>query len=119
MKPDKLWEHVVKGGEVAQASPPSDVILAVYQEHKCIPPRNVMEETAKKVLLSLEEVEMWFQHLQQTSEIEHMEQKRQPKHGKETPVSNQLELKTEAANQMQCYKRRTQQSSRLKQVHLL
>ena len=68
MKPDKLWEHVVKGGEVAQASPPSDVILAVYQQHKCIRPRNVMEETAKKVLLPLEEVKMWFQHLQQTSE---------------------------------------------------
>lgn len=68
MKPDKLWEHVVNGGEVAQARPPSDVILAAYQQHKCIPPRNVMEETAKKVLLPLEEVEMWFQHLQQTSE---------------------------------------------------
>lgn len=68
MKPDKLWEHVVKGGKVAQASPPSEVILATHQQHKGIPPRGVMKETAKKVLLPLEEVEMWFQHLQQSSE---------------------------------------------------
>ncbi len=68
MKPDKLWEHVLNGGEAAKAGPPSDVILSIYQQYKAIPSRDVIEQTAEQVLLPFEEVEMWFQHLQQTSE---------------------------------------------------
>ena len=68
MKPDKLWEHVLNGGEAAKAGPPSDVILSIYQQYKAIPSRDVIEQAAEQVLLPFEEVEMWFQHLQQTSE---------------------------------------------------
>ena len=68
MKPETLWNHVSKGGNVAAAIPPSDVIRSAYQHHKGIPPRDIVEKTAEKVLLPVDEVEMWFDHVKQTSE---------------------------------------------------
>ena len=68
MKPDKLMAHFLQGGKVAKATPPSEVIQAVYQKHKGIPPPNVILDTARQVLLPIDEVELWFKHLKQTSE---------------------------------------------------
>lgn len=68
LKPDKLLEHFNSKGTVGNPSPPSDVILAVYQEWKSVPSEDVIEETAKKVLLTPEEVKFWFSHLHQIHE---------------------------------------------------
>ena len=68
MKPSQQWEHVSRGGNVAEATPPSDVIRMTYQQYKDIPPKDIVEHTAEKVLLPLEEVEMWFEHVKTTAE---------------------------------------------------
>lgn len=68
MKPSQLWEHVSRRGNVAEAMPPSEVIRMTYQQYKDIPPKDIVEKTAEKVLLPLEEVEMWFEHVKTTAE---------------------------------------------------
>ena len=68
MKPDKLLEHVNSNGEVGNPSPPSEVILAVFQGCKAVPNAVVIEETARKVLLTPEEVKFWFEHRHQIHE---------------------------------------------------
>ena len=68
LKPDKLWQHANSGGELGNPQPPSDVILAVYREHKSVPSEAIIQQVARSVLLSCEEVKFWFDHLHQTHE---------------------------------------------------
>ena len=68
LKPDKLWQHANSGGELGKPQPPSDVIFAVYREHKSVPSEAVIQQVARSVLLSCEEVKFWFDHLHQTHE---------------------------------------------------
>ena len=49
------------------ANPPSDVILATFKKYKKVPSSKIIQETAEKVLLSVEETKMWFEHLHQIS----------------------------------------------------
>jgi hypothetical protein len=53
---------------LAEATPPSNVIQSIYQKYNDVPPPPVIYQTAEKVLLSIEEVDMWFQYLQQKYE---------------------------------------------------
>jgi hypothetical protein len=68
MKPDELWEYVSKGGKMSSAKPPSDVIQSTFQQYKGIPPRDIIEQIAEEILLPLDEVDMWFEHVKQASE---------------------------------------------------
>ncbi|XP_028409254.1 uncharacterized protein LOC114531845 [Dendronephthya gigantea] len=68
MKPDKLLENFISNGAVGNPSPLSEVILAVFQKYKVVPTAEVIEETARKVLLTPEEVKFWFEHLYQIHE---------------------------------------------------
>ena len=80
MKPDKLIEHYNSNGVVGNPSPPSDVILTVYQESKSVPSEEIIHQTARKVLLTPEEVKFWFKHLHQI----HQNRKRGAKKAAET-----------------------------------
>lgn len=80
MKPDKLIEHYNSKGVVGNPSPPSDVILTVYQESKSVPSEEIIHQTARKVLLTTEEVKFWFEHLHQI----HQNRKRGAKKAAET-----------------------------------
>ncbi len=48
--------------------PPSNAILNVFNKYKMIPPPEVIQNTAQKVLLSVDETRMWFEHLYQIAE---------------------------------------------------
>lgn len=67
-KPDKLWQHANSGEKLGKPQPPSEVILAVYREHKCVPSEAIIQQVARNVLLPSEEVKFWFVHLHQTHE---------------------------------------------------
>lgn len=66
LKPDKLWCHFKTSGVLGKPVPPSDAILAVYREQKSVPTEDVIQETARNVLLPCEEVKFWFEHLHQS-----------------------------------------------------
>ncbi|XP_044166870.1 uncharacterized protein LOC122950919 [Acropora millepora] len=68
LKPDKLWQHANSGEKLGKPQPPSEVILAVYREHKCVPSEAIIQQVARNVLLPSEEVKFWFVHLHQTHE---------------------------------------------------
>ena len=48
--------------------PPSNIILAVFNKYKAIPPPEIIQNTAQKVLPSVDETRMWFEHLNQIAE---------------------------------------------------
>ena len=68
MKPDQLLDYFNTTGVLGNPSPPSDAILATYQEWKFVPTDEVIQETARNVLLTPEEVKFWFEHLHQIYE---------------------------------------------------
>ena len=68
LKLDKVWQRANSGEELGKPQPPSEVILAVYREHKCVPSEAIIQQVARNVLLSSEEVKFWFVHLHQTHE---------------------------------------------------
>ena len=69
LKPQALLELQTNDTTSAIAkpfsSPPSDVILATFKKEKKVPSLQIIQETAKKVLLDVEETQMWFEHLNQ------------------------------------------------------
>lgn len=69
LKPEVLLELQTKENASAiaypSANPPSSVILDVFKTYKKVPSPQIIEETAEKVLLSKEETQMWFEHLNQ------------------------------------------------------
>lgn len=69
LKPPALFELSEKSKPVpvSNSEPPSNVILAVFNDYKVVPPSEVIQDTARKVLLSVDETRMWFQHLSQTA----------------------------------------------------
>jgi hypothetical protein len=68
MKPDELWEYVSKGGKTSSAKPPSHIIQSTFQQYKGIPPREIIGQVAQEILLPLDEVDVWFEHVKQASE---------------------------------------------------
>ena len=68
LKPDKLWQRANSGEELGKPQPPSEVILAIYRAHKCVPSEVIIQQVARNVLLPSEEVKFWFVHLHQTHE---------------------------------------------------
>ena len=62
LKVEDLWQHVSNGGKV-QAETPSTIILREFNRHHVIPEEGRLSEIAQEVLLSYEEVKMWFDHL--------------------------------------------------------
>ena len=47
------------------AKPPSEVLYETFQSYGDIPSDNVIQDVSKKVLLSPDDVLMWFKHLKQ------------------------------------------------------
>lgn len=66
------------------------MIFAVYREHKSVPSEAVIQQVARSVLLSCEEVKFWFDHLHQT----HENRKLHKPEGKKPKVS-QIEEKAQ------------------------
>ena len=64
MKPCEILSYVKSGKSLPDPIPPSQVLSATFT--KCIgfPTDDVINSTAKQVLLKPEDVKMWFQHLQ-------------------------------------------------------
>ena len=73
LKPEVLFKVESKGPTTGNqikptsANPPSDVILATFKKYKKVPSSEIIQETTEKVLLSVEEMKMWFEHLHQIS----------------------------------------------------
>jgi hypothetical protein len=70
LKPQALLELSDKDTPRADGNcqPPSISILSVFNKYKVVPPLEVIEDTAQKVLLSVDETKMWFEHLNQIAE---------------------------------------------------
>ncbi len=64
MKPCKILSHVKSGKSLPNPIPPSQVLSETFK--KCIgfPTDDVINSTARQVLLKPEDVKMWFQHLE-------------------------------------------------------
>ena len=68
LKPEELFKLESKDATIenqvqqTSANPPSDVILATFKKYKIILSPEIIQETAEKVLLSVEETKMWFEH---------------------------------------------------------
>ena len=67
LKPQVLFELQTDDTTPAVACPPSNVILATFKKCKKVPSLHIIQETAEKVLLSVEETQMWFEHLNQVA----------------------------------------------------
>ncbi len=63
MKPQQLLDHVNKGGKISGAMPPSLVILEAFKKNKGVPDEAIVQELSKQVLLPVDEVIMWLNHL--------------------------------------------------------
>ena len=91
LKPDELFQLQSKSNtfvnQIPQrttANPPSDIILATFKKYKNVPSPEIIQETAKKVLLNTEETKMWFEHLHQIS----LNEKQLQQESRRKPVRN-------------------------------
>jgi hypothetical protein len=64
LKPCKLLSIFQSGKHLSDVVPPSQVLAQVFKDSVCFPTDEVISATAKKVLLTPEDIRMWFQHLQ-------------------------------------------------------
>jgi hypothetical protein len=64
LKPSKLLSVFHSGKRLPDAVPPSQVLAKVFKDSVGFPTDELINATAKKVLLKPENVRIWFQHLQ-------------------------------------------------------
>lgn len=63
MKPQQLINYVNNGGKMSDPMPPSQVILESFKRNNGIPSEVVVEQLSRQVLLPVDEVLMWLNHL--------------------------------------------------------
>ena len=68
MKHDQLISFVNTGGKLPACKPPSQVIRESFKTHKGIPSDNDINALSEQVLLPVNEVTMWLNHLQTVQE---------------------------------------------------
>ncbi len=80
LKPPVLFELAYKNRPITEddCQPPSNAILTVFK-YKMNPPPVVIQDTEQKVLLSVDETRMWFEHLYQIAENRTKGAKKEPK----------------------------------------